>query len=320
MEQDHKPIDKEYLVSSLKGFDSDVLSNKYLNSDDEQLHTHDNKEVLDKLNVSESGTLLFDGDEINQNELSALLEQNEVLTSHIVEEADRAYIRENAIENQLSTEAQTIRQLIDLSYANANGYTDNKIASLINGAPSTLDTLKEIADALDANDDVVEALNDAVGSKANQAEVDSHINNQTIHMTATEKENLSTPAFTQAPGRTNIESNESLSILFGKIKKWFADLDAVAFSGDYNDLTNKPAIPTKTSQLINDDTTIMTQTLAAGSTTLTFTSDAITDESMIDVYTDSYGVNPNNITQSGNTLTLTFDAQAKNVNVKVKVK
>lgn len=319
MEQAHKPIDKEYLVSSLKGFDSGVLSKKYLNSDDEQLHTHDNKEVLDKLNVSESGTLLFDGDEINKNELSTLLEQNEILNSHIEEETDRAYNRENAIENQLSTEAQTIRQLIDLSYANANDYTDDKIANLINGAPSTLDTLKEIADALEANDDVVEALNDAIGSKTNQAAFDSHINNQTIHMTAADKENLSTPAFTQAPSRTNIESNESLSILFGKIKKWFADLEAVAFSGDYNDLTNKPAIPTKTSQLINDDTTILTKTLAAGSTTLTFTSDAITDGCMIDVYADSYGINPSNVTQSGNTLTLTFDAQSKAVSVKVKV-
>lgn len=319
MEQDHKPIDKEYLVSSLKGFDSGVLNKKYLNSDDEQLHTHGNKEVLDKLNVSESGTLLFDGDEINQNELSTLLEQNEILSSNIEEETDRAYNRENAIENQLNTEAQTIRQLIDLSYANANDYTDDKIANLINGAPSTLDTLKEIADALEANDDVVEALNDAIGSKINQAEFDSHINNQTIHMSATDKENLSTPTFTQAPSRTNIESNESLSTLFGKIKKWFADLKAVAFSGSYNDLTNKPAIPTKTSQLINDDTTILTNTLAAGATTLTFTSAAITNGCMIDVYADSYGVNPSNITQSGNTLTLTFDAQSKNVGVKVKV-
>lgn len=65
--------------------------------------------------------------------------------------------------------------------------------------------------------------------------------------------------------------------------------------------------------------TTLTETLAAGATTLTFTSAAITDDSLIDVYTDSYGVNPNNITQSGTTLTLTFPAQSNNVNVKVKV-
>lgn len=48
----------------------------------------------------------------------------------------------------------------------ANGYTDAKIAELINGAPTTLDTLGEIATAMAENADVVEALNGAIGSKA----------------------------------------------------------------------------------------------------------------------------------------------------------
>lgn len=65
--------------------------------------------------------------------------------------------------------------------------------------------------------------------------------------------------------------------------------------------------------------TTLDATLEAGETTLTFTSDAITDESMIDVYTNCYGVDPSDIDQDGNTLTLTFAAQSKNVSVKVKV-
>lgn len=48
------------------------------------------------------------------------------------------------------------------------------------------------------------------------------------------------PVFVQAGERENISSGESLPILFGKIKKWFADLKAVAFSGSYSDLSNKP--------------------------------------------------------------------------------
>lgn len=58
--------------------------------------------------------------------------------------------------------------------------------------------------------------------------------------------------FTEAEERTNIESQETMSILFGKIKKWFTDLKTVAFTGSYNDLSNKPTIPTKTSELSND--------------------------------------------------------------------
>ncbi len=55
--------------------------------------------------------------------------------------------------------------------------------------------------------------------------------------------NDQTPTFTQTTTRTNIASGEKLSALFGKIMKWFADLKAVAFSGSYNDLSDKPTIP-----------------------------------------------------------------------------
>lgn len=58
--------------------------------------------------------------------------------------------------------------------------------------------------------------------------------------------------FTEATSRQSIESGESVNTLFGKIKKFFSDLKSVAFSGSYNDLSNKPTIPTKTSQLTND--------------------------------------------------------------------
>ena len=58
--------------------------------------------------------------------------------------------------------------------------------------------------------------------------------------------------FAEAQERTNIESQETMSTLFGKIKKWFTDLKTVAFTGSYTDLSNKPDIPTKTSELSND--------------------------------------------------------------------
>lgn len=57
--------------------------------------------------------------------------------------------------------------------ATSNSYTDTSIANLINGAPSTLDTLKEIADAMDANKDVVDALEEAIGTKASQTELNT---------------------------------------------------------------------------------------------------------------------------------------------------
>lgn len=58
--------------------------------------------------------------------------------------------------------------------------------------------------------------------------------------------------FTMAVSRANINSGETYSTIFGKIKKWFNDLKTVAFSGSYNDLSDQPNIPTATSDLNND--------------------------------------------------------------------
>lgn len=52
--------------------------------------------------------------------------------------------------------------------------------------------------------------------------------------------NTATPSFTEAESRENINTGETIPVLFGKIKKWFTDLKAVAFSGNYSDLTGQP--------------------------------------------------------------------------------
>ena len=61
-----------------------------------------------------------------------------------------------------------------------------------------------------------------------------------------------TNTITTAANRTNLVSGETLGISLGKIRKWLSDLKAVAFSGSYNDLSDTPTIPSKTSDLTND--------------------------------------------------------------------
>ena len=58
--------------------------------------------------------------------------------------------------------------------------------------------------------------------------------------------------FEIAETRENIKTGETIATILGKIKRYFADLKNVAFTGSYNDLSNKPNIPTKTSELSND--------------------------------------------------------------------
>ena len=70
--------------------------------------------------------------------------------------------------------------------------------------------------------------------------------------------NDQTPTFSEAITRTNIVSGEKLSVILGKIKKWFSDLKAVAFSGSYNDLKDKPDIPSVPTSLKNPNTLTFT--------------------------------------------------------------
>ena len=93
----------------------------------------------------------------------------------------------------------------------AKGYTDDAIAALVHGAPETLDTLDELAAALKDNKDIVDVLNQSIGAKADKTILTDHINN------------------------TNNPHNITAEQL---------NLAMVATSGNYENLINKPSIPT----------------------------------------------------------------------------
>lgn len=64
---------------------------------------------------------------------------------------------------------------------------------------------------------------------------------------------------------------------------------------------------------------VLTSTLEAGETTVTFENAEITDSKMIDIYTDVFGVNPTNAIVGGHILTLTFDSRDSDLGVKVRI-
>jgi hypothetical protein len=109
--------------------------------------------------------------------------------------------------------------------------------------------------------------------------------------------NNQTPTFSQASTRANIASGEKLSVLFGKIMKFFADLKTVAFTGAYSDLTGKPTIPTVnngrlTIQHNGNDAGYFTAN-QSGNTTVNITDTPFnllpTNSSKIRIYKDSNG-------------------------------
>ena len=91
--------------------------------------------------------------------------QNKVVTKALKNKADISH-KHTAVEVGADSIGSAETALND-----AKKYTDGKIADIINGAPSTLDTLSEIATAMYENKSVVDALDKAIGTKANKADI-----------------------------------------------------------------------------------------------------------------------------------------------------
>ena len=135
--------------------------------------------------------------------------------------------------------------------ADAKTYTDGEISNILNGAPTTLDTLGEIANAMEENANVVDALDKAIGKKANTDDLTSHTNNTSNPHNVTKNQvglgnvpnvatNDQTPTYSDATSLATLTSGEKLSIAFGKIK--------IAISNLISHISNKnnPHTVTKT--------------------------------------------------------------------------
>ena len=130
------------------------------------------------------------------------------------------------VDKPVSTAQQ---KAIDGAYANSNKYTDQKIADLINGAPETMDTFKEVADAIEKNKSVVEALDKSIGTKANQNELDTHTGNDTIHITSDER-----TKWNDANNKKHTHSNKSVldGITSELVQKWSNGSSLTGIKGD----------------------------------------------------------------------------------------
>lgn len=137
-----------------------------------------------------------------------------------------------ALEDAIPTKTS---QLTNNSGFATETYVNNKVAGIVDSSPEALDTLNELAAALGDNPNFSTDVLNLIGQKASQADLDD---------LSVDVENLTT----EVGKKANASS-----------------LHKVATSGSYNDLTNKPTIPTKTSQLTNDSSYAST----AGNNTFT---------------------------------------------------
>ena len=77
----------------------------------------------------------------------------------------------------ISTNYVEDKRLGAISNKADKSYVDERVAALVGSAPETLDTLEELATALQENEEVVEVLNEAITVKADKTYVDEAIAN-----------------------------------------------------------------------------------------------------------------------------------------------
>lgn len=87
-------------------------------------------------------------------------------------------------------------------HSELEAYIDTEVAALVNSAPETLDTLGELATALEENKDVVDALDMAISTKANQSDLNTLNNTVVSHTTSINALKTETWTFTLSGGST----------------------------------------------------------------------------------------------------------------------
>lgn len=107
-----------------------------------------------------------------------------VIKDFFSHKSDKEIHTTRAEKNSWNNSLSDAKTYADAMYSQLTGYTDKKVADLIGGAPETLDTIEEVATAIKENENVVKALDAAIGKKANQNELDTHISNDSIHVDA----------------------------------------------------------------------------------------------------------------------------------------
>lgn len=88
----------------------------------------------------------------------------------------------------------TAQTKANAALSSAKTYTDTAISNLINSAPTTLDTLGEIATAMEENADVVSALEEAIGKKENVGHTHNYAGSSSAGGAATSANKINTDA------------------------------------------------------------------------------------------------------------------------------
>lgn len=159
---------------------------------------------------------------------------------------DNVVFLDNGVSKTLTTKlAEIIADVADVpSTSEMNTAVTAAVAALVDGAPESLDTLKELADEITSNDTAMELLNTAIGGKVDKVDGKSLVADTLIAI-------LSNITSTQITGwdtaATNSHSHSNKTVLdditSSKVTNWDTAeanvLEAVKVNGTAQTITDK---------------------------------------------------------------------------------
>src|SRR6056300_437003 len=215
-------------------------------------------------------------------------------------------------------------------------YVDSEVAGIVDTAPEALNTLNELAAALGDDANFATTTSTALG---NRLRVDTNAQGLTATQKTNAKTNLglstvaSTGAYGDLSGLPTIPTNNNeltngagyitdYTVTEGDVTAHQAALsitesqisDLSHFSGSYNDLTNKPTIPTNNNELTNGAGYITDYTVTESDVTAHQAALAVTESQISDL--GSY-ITDANITIVGDDSTGTSFSAKDNDNIKI---
>jgi hypothetical protein len=148
----------------------------------------------------------------------------------------------------------------DLTGYATETYVDNAVSNLVDSAPSALNTLNELAAALGDDSNFSTTITNSLALKANTSDIFSGNYNDLSNKPSIPSAYSLPTASAGALGGIRIgysQNNKNYPVVLDGSNKayvnvpWVSSTGSGGFSGNYNDLTNKPTIPTNNNQLTN---------------------------------------------------------------------
>ena len=220
-------------LSALKNYDdTDIKNTLSSKADKSELHSHSNKSVLDGITSSKvtewNNKSTFDG---NYNSL----------TNKPTIPTLNGYATEQYVDEEIK-KIDVTEQLTD--YAKKSELHSHNNKSVLDGITST--KITEWNNKSNFSGSYNDLTNKPTIPTLNGYATEQYVNEEIDKIDVTDQ-------LTDYAKKSELHSHSNKSVLDGITSTKVTEWDSKStFSGNYNNLTNKPTIPTKTSQLTND--------------------------------------------------------------------